>query len=186
MGLDGKHPVLLLNADYQPLSYFPLSVLPWQRAVKGIVEGTLQTVSEYEVTIRSPSVEMKIPSVVALRQYQRTARRVAFTRFNVFLRDHFRCQYCGGKFQSHELTFDHVIPRALGGQTTWENIVSACEPCNSQKDHGTTMKPLRWPKQPTVGELLKARRAFPPNYLHETWIDHLYWSTELDEDTGPA
>src|SRR3546814_2173885 len=73
---------------------------------------------------------MRLPSVIALRQYVRPATHPAFTRFNLFLRDRFRCQYCG----SHDdLTFDHVIPRALGGRTTWENVATACAPCNLRK-----------------------------------------------------
>ena len=110
------YPALLLNADFQPLSYFPLSTVPWQRAIKAVVEDTLTVVSEYDVAVRSPSTVMRLPSVVAMRAYRPLARRVAFTRFHVFLRDRFRCQYCGAKFASQELTFDHVIPRAAGGR----------------------------------------------------------------------
>lgn len=176
---ESKCPALLLNADYQPVSYFPLSLLPWQKAIKGIVEGTMVPVAEYEQVVRSPSTEMRLPSVVALKQYQPASRRVAFTRFNVFLRDRFKCQYCGQAFPSPQLTFDHVVPRAKGGQTTWENIVAACESCNSEKDHHL-LKPLRWPQQPTVGELMAARKAFPPNYLHEDWLSYLYWDSELE------
>lgn len=179
---ESKFPSLLLNADFQPVSYFPLSTLPWQRAIKGLVEGTLVKVSEYDQTVSSPSTTMKLPSVVALKNYQSASRRVAFTRFNVFLRDRFKCQYCGTKFPSQDLTFDHVVPRASGGTTTWENIVASCEGCNSKKDKHQVMKPLRWPTQPTVGDLMKARRAFPPNYLHESWIDYLYWDSEVQED----
>jgi 5-methylcytosine-specific restriction endonuclease McrA len=173
------YPALLLNADFQPMSYFPLSTLPWQRTVKAVVEDTLIVVVEYDVDVRSPSTTMRLPAVVALRDYQPVARRVAFTRFNVFLRDRFRCQYCGGTFASAELTFDHVIPRAAGGQTTWDNIVTACAPCNSGKDH-RLMRPLTWPKEPSPGQLLAARRSFPPNYLHESWLDYLYWDSELE------
>lgn len=180
---ESSHPALLLNADYQPVSYFPLSTLPWQKAVKGIVEETMVVVAEYDTEIRSPSTIMRVPSVVALKQYQPAVRRVAFTRFNVFLRDRFKCQYCGKRFPSQQLTFDHVVPRSKGGQTAWDNIVAACEGCNSEKDHHL-MKPLRWPQQPTVGELMAARKAFPPNYLHESWMDYLYWDSELEENDG--
>jgi 5-methylcytosine-specific restriction endonuclease McrA len=174
-------PALVLNADYQPLSYFPLSTLPWDRAIKGVYEDTHAVVAEYDQVVRSPSTTMRIPSVVALRRYQPQPKVVAFTRFNVFLRDRFRCQYCGRKHSSADLTFDHVVPRASGGQTTWDNVVAACSPCNVLKDDHTDMRPLRWPQMPTPGELIRAKRAFPPNYLHETWTDFLYWDSALDE-----
>ena len=107
-------------------------------------------------------------------------KRVAFTRFNVFLRDRFRCQYCGESFPASQLTFEHVLPRSKGGVTSWTNIVAACDPCNVKKDNRTEMKPLRAPFVPTARDLVAAKRAFPPNYLHETWLDYLYWDTELE------
>lgn len=173
------YPALLLNADYRPLQFFPLSTLPWQTAVKLKYEDVLDVVAEYEEIIRSPSTEMRIPSVVALRRYIPTPKHVPFTRQNVFLRDRFRCQYCGEKFKTHELTFDHVVPRADGGQTTWDNIVAACWACNMDKDR-YRRRPLTLPLKPTAGELLKAQREFPPKYVDETWTDYLYWNTELD------
>jgi 5-methylcytosine-specific restriction endonuclease McrA len=107
-------------------------------------------------------------------------RRVAFTRFNVFLRDRFKCQYCTRKFPAAELTFEHVLPRCRGGQTSWNNVVAACSPCNQAKDKFSAMKPVDLPREPTSHELLAAKRAFPPNYLHESWNDYLYWDTELE------
>ena len=74
-------------------------------------------VDHYDREVHSPSVALKLPSVIALKEYVPAARRPAFTRFNVFLRDRFVCQYC----HAHDdLTFDHIIPRSKGGQTTWE------------------------------------------------------------------
>jgi 5-methylcytosine-specific restriction endonuclease McrA len=124
-------PALVLNADYTPLSYYPLSLWPWQTAIKAAFLERVDIIAEYDREIRSPSLRMKLPSVIALRQYVRPASTPAFTRFNLFLRDRFTCQYCtvpGG-----ELTFDHVIPRAYGGRTTWENVTTACAPCNLKK-----------------------------------------------------
>jgi hypothetical protein len=115
-------PALVLNADFRPLSYFPLSLWSWQDAIKAICLGRVNIVSEYERTIKSPSFEMKLPSVIALREYIRPARHPAFTRFNVFLRDRFQCQYCGSK---DDLAFDHYIPRSKGGRTTWRNLYKA-------------------------------------------------------------
>ena len=76
---------------------------------------------------------MRLPSVIALKDYIPSARRPAFTRFNVFLRDAFICQYCGERSPAHDLTFDHVVPRCRGGRTTWENVVTACGDCNLRK-----------------------------------------------------
>ena len=70
---------------------------------------------------------MRLPSVIALKEFIPLARRPAFTRFNVFLRDRFCCQYCGDHCPAHELTFDHVVPRSRGGRTTWTNVVTACQ-----------------------------------------------------------
>ena len=116
---------LVLNADFRPLSYFPLSLWPWQEAVKAVFLGRVNIVSEYDRTVRSPTFEFKLPSVIALKEYVPTARRPAFTRFNVFLRDKFTCQYCGEDAPAEHLTFDHVIPRSRGGRTTWPRA-TAC------------------------------------------------------------
>lgn len=178
-------PALVLNADFRPLSYFPLSVWPWQEAVKATLMGRVNTVAEYDRVIRSPNLEIPLPSVVSLKEYVRPAARPAFTRFNVFLRDRFTCQYSGQRLPAHELTFDHVIPRSLGGRTCWENVVTASGEYNLIKANRTPeeagMRLLSRPRQPDTWELIENGRAFPPNFLHESWRDYLYWDTELDE-----
>src|ERR1700688_362871 len=123
-------PALVLNADFRPLSYYPLSIWCWQDAVKAVFLDRVNIVSEYETAVHSPSFSMRLPSVVSLKSYVKPARHPAFTRFNVFLRDRFQCQYCG---RHDDLTFDHVVPRSLGGLTTWDNVVAACSPCNLRK-----------------------------------------------------
>jgi 5-methylcytosine-specific restriction endonuclease McrA len=173
------NPALVLNADFQPLKYFPLSLFRWEDAITSVVKGSHVVVAEYDTVVHSPSVAMRLPSVIALRDYVRPASRVAFTRFNVFLRDRFRCQYCNAQHVRGELTFDHVIPRADGGDTSWENIVAACGPCNARKDR-LRIKPVWMPREPSVHELMAAQRSFPPNFLHETWRDFLYWDAELE------
>src|SRR5712672_2502800 len=174
------HPALVLNADFRPLSYFPLSLMPWQDAVAAVVKDTVAVVAHYDKWVRSPSTRIRLPSVVALRQYQPIRKRVAFTRFNVFLRDRFRCQYCGGRFRADDLTFDHVKPRSFGGVTEWHNVVAACDPCNLRKSNRSEMKPLRIPFEPSSQQLIAAKRMFPPNYLHESWLDYLYWDSEIE------
>lgn len=177
-------PALVLNADFRPLSYFPLSLWSWQEAVKAVFLDRVNIVANYEHAVRSPSFEMRLPSVISLKDYVASSRRPAFTRFNVFLRDRFTCQYCGDRFPTQELTFDHVMPRSKGGRTTWDNVVAACAKCNLVKGdrtpHAAAMIPLVRPLQPTTYQLQENGRSFPPNFLHESWRDFLYWDTELD------
>jgi 5-methylcytosine-specific restriction endonuclease McrA len=80
-------PALVLNADFRPLSYFPLSLWSWQDSIKAVFLDRVNIVSQYAHVVRSPSFEMRLPSVIALKEYVPSARRPAFTRFNVFLRD---------------------------------------------------------------------------------------------------
>ena len=177
-------PALVLNADFRPLSYFPLSVWPWQEVVKAVCLDRVHIVSHYDQVVRSPSFEMRLPSVVSLKSYIAMTRRPAFTRFNVFLRDRFTCQYCGDDFPTHDLTFDHVVPRSRGGWTTWENVVTACSSCNLMKGSRlpveAAMHPLHMPVQPSTQMLRDNGRSFPPNYLHQSWRDFLYWDSELE------
>lgn len=174
-------PALVLNADYRPLSYFPLSVWSWQDTIKAVFLDRVNIVCEYDQVVHSPSFEMALPSVVSLKRYVKPARYPAFTRFNLFLRDGFHCQYCGDK---NDLTFDHLIPRCRGGRTTWQNVVAACSQCNLRKGAFLPaecgMRPHRQPFRPTNQDLQKRGRAFPPNYLHQSWMDYLYWDSELD------
>ncbi len=174
-------PALVLNADYTPLSYYPLSLWPWQTAVKAVFLDRVTIVENYAREIHSPTRSMPIPSVIALKHYVKPSQYPAFTRFNLFLRDRFACQYCGS---TKDLTFDHVVPRRLGGKTSWENVTTACSPCNLKKGGRTPAQahmPLREaPWRPTTWQLQDNGRAFPPGYLHESWIDWLYWDVVLE------
>ena len=141
-------PALVLNADFRPLSYYPLSIWSWQDAIKAVFLDRVNIVSEYEHAVRSPSFSMRLPSVVSLKSYVKPSRFPAFTRFNVFLRDRFTCQYCGAR---EDLTFDHVVPRSKGGVTSWENVVAACSGCNLRKAD----------MMPATARMFPARAALP-------------------------
>jgi 5-methylcytosine-specific restriction endonuclease McrA len=181
-------PALALNADFRPLSYFPLSLWSWQDTVKAVFLDRVTIISEYDSNIHSPSITMRLPSVIALKNYVHQSPNPAFTRFNVFLRDRFSCQYCNCEFPAPDLTFDHVIPKSRGGRTTWQNVVAACNKCNLlkanklPKDCG--MMPKVAPTQPNTWQLQENGRRFPPNHLHHSWRDYLYWDSELEQDTN--
>ena len=203
-GLDtlNAHRVLVLNADFRPFSYYPLSTAHWQQVmflhVKGITTGIQRfNVVEYYDDIfvhggtnkQGEPTKIQLPSVIAHLKYLTPPERVPMTKFNVFLRDDFTCQYSREKCRPTELSWDHVVPRSNGGGTTWDNIVSAKQKINELKDnmttkeferaHGYTLRAM--PKTPSWGELYNKGKKYPPRYLHETWLDYLYWDTELED-----
>lgn len=118
--------------------FFPHQILRWEDAVTLIYQDKADVVAHYDDEIRSSSVTWQYPAVVRLRKDVRKRRNgVKFSRFNVFTRDGFCCQYCGVPGKMSELTYDHVRPRSRGGKTNWENIVTACKSCNSAKGRMT-------------------------------------------------
>ena len=147
----GGWPVLVLNADFRPLSYYPLSLWSWQDAIKAVFLDRVNIVEHYDRAVRSPTFEIRLPSVVSLKSFVKPTTHPAFTRFNVFLRDRFTCQYCG---EREDLTFDHLLPRSRGGTTTWINVVAACSGCNLSKG-------IRLPRQK------KRERGFRPNQMRD-------------------
>ena len=179
------YPALVLNADYQPISYFPLSLWSWQDTIKAVFLDRVNIIAEYDSLVRSSSFSMKIPSVIALKKFIPISKKPSFTRFNLFLRDHFMCQYCGNKYHTKDLTFDHVVPKSRGGKTKWENVVAACSKCNLKKSNlllsEANMKLIKKPYSPSNGQLNIIGKNFPPNYLHKSWLDYLYWDAELEK-----
>jgi 5-methylcytosine-specific restriction endonuclease McrA len=175
-----NYPSLVLNADFQPVRIHPLSTWGFERTMSAVMRDRVVVLEEYDVELHSANLTYKPPSVVALKRYIHIPERVAFNRLNIFLRDDFTCQYCGQKFGTKDLTFDHVIPRARGGRNVIENVVAACMPCNSRKGD-KLIKPLREPRQPDPREM--ARKAHKvKGELHSDWLSYLYWSGVLEQD----
>ncbi len=134
-------------------SVYPVGIVGWEKAMVLLFTGRAQIVDVYaEIDIRSPSKSFKLPKILRLFARHMARKEVRFTRFNVFHRDDFSCQYCLGRFGMGDLTFDHVVPLSRGGKTCWENIVTCCRACNSQKGSKTLeeagMKIAKWPGRP--------------------------------------
>lgn len=135
--------------------------------------------------IYTPSLKMMIPDVIILRHFSKLPPRyVKFSRRNIYLRDKNVCQYCGDKFNREDLTIDHVIPRSLGGKSTWKNVVLACVRCNSKKGDKSPaecgMQLVQKPKKPhwvtcfrISGETNKS--------LWQKFVDDAYWNVTLYE-----
>jgi 5-methylcytosine-specific restriction endonuclease McrA len=171
---------LLLSQGYQPLG-----TIPWQRAVSLLTLGKVEVVEEYDVDIRSVYLVIRMPAVVRLiTRFRRHKQRVKFSRQNVLARDRWRCQYCGQKKPTAELTYDHVIPRSQGGKTCWENIVTACEDCNSRKADRTPaqagMKLRSKPERPTWVPVFTIQLS--TGSVPDQWASYLYWHSEIISD----
>ncbi len=131
----------------------PQRIIPWHEAITLWYLGKVDVLEEYDELVSSPSLSVPLPAVVRLRRQVTGFRRgVKFSRANVFSRDGYQCQYCGVRKIKSELSFDHVLPRTCGGRTGWENIVTACRPCNLRKRNRTPdqagMRLLRPPIRP--------------------------------------
>ena len=171
---------LALNADWSPLGMLPLSSMNWQDAVRALYIGTVRTLHEYETwTVHSPSCEVRIPSVVITKRYVKLRRTVAFTNEMVFLRDGYRCQYCGNKFHTHDLTVDHVLPKSQGGKRNFQNLVAACTPCNSRRGNNASIKPRNLPHRPSYGEMVNIAQRMPISIPHESWLEYIGWDPAL-------
>ncbi|MDC0254288.1 HNH endonuclease [Bacteriovoracales bacterium] len=114
--------------------FYPLRVVNWQKAMILFITGRAEVVDEYEeIKIRSISMTFRLPKILRLLTNYTGKRQVKFNRANVYWRDNYCCQYCSKNFSHKELTFDHVMPKSKGGDTTWENVVTCCQKCNSKK-----------------------------------------------------
>ena len=153
-----NHPVLVLNQSYEPLA-----VCRARRAVVLIFQGKAEMLEDGLGYMHSIANTVPIPSVIRLGQMVRRPRRERkMSRYEIFNRDKYTCQYCGE--QSRHLTLDHVIPRFRGGQHTWENVVSACVECNRRKAGRT----------PKEANMKLIRQPLPPNGSHLFVVPHQY------------
>jgi 5-methylcytosine-specific restriction endonuclease McrA len=134
--------------------------------------------------IRTVQFEIEVPRIIRLLSYDRVPRpKVKFNRRNIFARDGNRCQYCGKRFATTDLSLDHVTPRSQGGQATWENIVCSCLTCNVRKGGRTPreagMRLVREPIQPRTSPALGLKLSHRKYKGWKTFLDHAYWSVEL-------
>jgi 5-methylcytosine-specific restriction endonuclease McrA len=175
--MEPTHQTLVLSQSYEPIK-----IVSWQRAITLLFLGKVEVIEQYDRDIKTTSLLIKIPAVVRLLNvFRRHKKPVKFSRINIYGRDKYTCQYCGVKKSIGDLTYDHVVPRAQGGKTTWTNIATSCSDCNRHKANRTPsqagMKLLKVPAQPTASPVLivtVSRESVP-----DAWRDYLYWTQEL-------
>ena len=154
-------PVLVLNQTYEPLS-----ICRVRRALVLLHQDKAEMLENGVGFVHSASDIFPVPSVIKLfYMVKRPRPQRKLTRFEIFNRDQYTCQYCGK--QTRQLTIDHVIPRYRGGKHTWENMVSACIPCNRRKAGRT----------PGEAHMKLLRPPYPPRDYHRFYIPHHYPQT---------
>jgi 5-methylcytosine-specific restriction endonuclease McrA len=126
-------PVLVLNSSYEPIN-----VCAARRALVLVLKGVAAAEEHASAHVHSARQAMRVPSVIRLLEYRRIPMQArSLSRKNILMRDRYTCQYCQRTFSSNELTLDHVVPRSRAGETTWENLVACCHPCNNRKGNRT-------------------------------------------------
>ena len=190
-------PTLVLNRSWQPVGVAPVSrslILLWNDNAHVVdpqdyrlytwADWSNLIPSDDEPFIQAVRMRLRVPEVIALTRYDRIpTNAVTFSRRNIYKRDRYTCQYCGAQPGTEELTLDHVVPRAQGGISTWENCVLACVSCNKRKADRTpdqARMPLRKPP---------VRPAWRPLYASrdmriDSWtrfVSEAYWNVELEE-----
>jgi len=141
---------------------------------------------EGDDVVSTVSFTIRVPKVILLLFFDRMPKKeVKFTRHNIFERDHNTCQYCGHKYDRKDLNLDHVIPRDRGGETSWENIVCSCVPCNSRKGnrtpHEAGLKLLHKPKRPKWRPMLHLQFSKARDDSWKHFVDLAYWNVELTD-----
>jgi 5-methylcytosine-specific restriction endonuclease McrA len=176
---------LVLDVGYQPVSR-----VPWETAIVWALERVVEVIDEYpDRYIRTPSWSVRMPSVVRFVRATPRKKAIKFSRHNVYARDGGRCQYCGRRVRRDEFTYEHVVPRVLGGKTSWENVVVACVSCNQKKAGRTPAQagmrllstPVKPKKLPNVPRGIHFTDGMPESW--KSWLrDAVYWGGELEDD----
>lgn len=153
--------VLTLSSNYEPIG-----TISWEKAINLLFTNKVYTVGEYEQEIRSPSISIKLPSVIVYKNTKwRKTNSIRFSRRNVWLRDEGKCQYCSKKVSSKSFTLDHINPKCKGGKTSWENVTTCCYECNQKKGNKTL-------KECGMRLLKNAIKPSSLPYIHDAAIDY--------------
>jgi 5-methylcytosine-specific restriction endonuclease McrA len=192
-------PTLVLNRSWQPVHVATVArslTMLWNESAQVVDPEDFRLYNwadwarlaprDGEPFIRTVSFRLRVPEVLTLTRHDRPRHNaVTFCRRNVFKRDHLTCQYCGARPGSEELTIDHIIPRAQGGQTNWENCVLACVPCNARKANRTPeqagMKLRRHPVRPSWKPLYDASNIRIASWSR--FLSEAYWNVSLEESS---
>jgi 5-methylcytosine-specific restriction endonuclease McrA len=171
-----QHRVLVLHSSYEAIN-----ICYARKAVNMLLAGKADVVEHSCVLVRSSTIHFPLPEVIRLHRFiSLPYRPIPFCRKNILLRDGFCCQYCGMRFSPEQLTLDHVIPISRGGKDAWNNVVTACKPCNHKKGNNLMeeigMMVLSRPRRPTLPTFLHLVRLMGEK--REVWRKYLFYDEE--------
>lgn len=165
---------LILNTDASPIGLIPLSTISWEEAIRYLVTDKAIVLEWYDDWIvRSERWSTRVPAVMMIKEYQKKKNYIRFSKQNVFLRDGYRCQYCGAEVNRKTATLDHVLPQSHGGRSDFLNCTTACSTCNGRKGNNKKIVPLTAPWKPTYWELVDKRRKLGWDIPHPSWTTYL-------------
>lgn len=191
-----NRPTLVLNKSWQPVT-----VRNVVKSLTKVINGRARVVDPYtyatydweqwvdlepedgELCIRAIDLRVKVPEVIVSTTYNKMPRiKVTFNRRNIFIRDDQTCQYCGSRLKSEKITIDHIVPKSMGGRTSFDNCVIACSGCNTRKANRTPaeagMKLLKQPKTPRWIPTFESIRVLSS---WENFLSDVYWRTIMKE-----
>ena len=166
---------MVMKALLLDSSYYPVEMIDWKKAMILFFTGRAEVVEHHTgLRINSPNESYKLPKVMRLFGKFKNFSKIHFNRNNLFYRDKHTCQYCAQKFKACDLTFDHVLPKSRGGETSWTNIVSCCDKCNSKKANRTPkewgVRLLNKPIEPKWTPMMAFRLSKNELSLFSSWI----------------
>lgn len=165
---------LILNSDAAPVSLLPLSIVSWEEAIRYLVTDKGTVLEWYDDwVVRSARWQTNVPAVMILKEYQKKKTVIRFSKQNIFLRDEYKCQYCGINVTHRTATLDHVLPQSHGGKSVWDNCTTACSNCNSKKGNNKRIVPQKAPWKPTYWHLVDKRKKLGWELAHPRWANYL-------------
>lgn len=166
--------VAVLNSDF---TY--IGMIPWERSIVLIYQGKAETVKDTDTVIynQDRSYSFVVPRVIRLVSFVTSLykNKIPYSKRNIFVRDKHSCQYCGKKMEPGDCTVDHIVPKADGGRSTWENCACSCKKCNNLKgdtplEH-SGLSLLRQPFRPNAADFIRLRSHHLVQQIEEIWND---------------
>lgn len=166
--------VAVLNSDF---TY--IGMIPWERSIVLLYQGKAETIKETDTVIynQDRSHSFIVPRIIRLVSFVKSLynNKIPYSKRNIFVRDNHTCQYCEKSLDPVDCTVDHIIPKALGGKSSWENCVCSCKRCNNIKGdtplNHTHLKLRKPPVRPSAADFIRLRSRHLIDQIEQMWSE---------------